>query len=274
MSKTYYDLLGIAPAASADEIKRSFRREIARYHPDKVQHLGQEFQDIAAVKAAELTQAYKTLTDGSLRAAYDATIGSPPAQADSSQPARSEPEHPGPQPAPPSPSHAPPRESEPMRPAPTISGDRKGVSDLVLKAAVARFRSALSTEFSEYSELRLQGFDIGCLPPKPPFWSRVVHPYVLARVVGSVDGRAVTETWGMASKLRREGSRDLCVFLMGPNVAPAGELAAAIAEQRRKPLAGGGKLVMIPVNARTWAAHVPNDAPPLVKSLLKRLQTL
>ena len=60
---TYYELLEVAPDAPADEIKRAFRREIAKYHPDKVQHLGKEFQDIAASKAAELTQAYKTLSD-------------------------------------------------------------------------------------------------------------------------------------------------------------------------------------------------------------------
>lgn len=46
--KTYYELLDVAPQASSDEIKRAFRREIARYHPDKVQHLGPEFQEIAA----------------------------------------------------------------------------------------------------------------------------------------------------------------------------------------------------------------------------------
>src|SRR5881392_1374504 len=67
-------MLEVAPDASGDEIKRAFRREIAKYHPDKVQHLGKEFQDIAAVKAAELTQAYKTLTDATLREEYDAFV--------------------------------------------------------------------------------------------------------------------------------------------------------------------------------------------------------
>ena len=71
---TYYDILGVAPTASADEIKSAFRREIARYHPDKVQHLGQEFQEIAADKAAGLTQAYKTLSDESARVDYDAQL--------------------------------------------------------------------------------------------------------------------------------------------------------------------------------------------------------
>ena len=38
-------------------------------------------------------------------------------------------------------------------------------------------------------------------------------------------------------------------------------------------LGRGGKLVLIPVNTHTWAAHVPQDAPPVVKSLLARLLT-
>jgi DnaJ-class molecular chaperone len=69
--KPFYALLDVAPDAPTDEIKRAFRREIAKYHPDKVQHLGKEFQDIAASKAAELTRAYKTLTDPASREEYD-----------------------------------------------------------------------------------------------------------------------------------------------------------------------------------------------------------
>ena len=53
--KTFYQLLEISPTATGDEIKRAFRIQIARYHPDKVQHLGQEFQAMAAERAAELT---------------------------------------------------------------------------------------------------------------------------------------------------------------------------------------------------------------------------
>ena len=57
MTKTYYDLLGLPRTASFEDVKHAFRREIAKYHPDKVQHLGHEFEEIAASKAAVLTGA-------------------------------------------------------------------------------------------------------------------------------------------------------------------------------------------------------------------------
>jgi len=48
----FYILLGLGRNASLGEIKRAFRTQIARYHPDKVQHLGKEFQEMAAGRAA------------------------------------------------------------------------------------------------------------------------------------------------------------------------------------------------------------------------------
>src|SRR3954466_5262164 len=64
-------MLSVARTAPADEIKKAFRREIARYHPDKVQHLGSEFQEMASGIAADLTEAYRILMDPELRARYD-----------------------------------------------------------------------------------------------------------------------------------------------------------------------------------------------------------
>lgn len=274
MSKTHYQLLEVAPDAPADEIKRAFRREIAKYHPDKVQHLGKEFQEIAAIKAAELTQAYKTLTDASLRAEYDAFVAAEGGTAYVP-------------PAPPPPPAEPAADVEPSRPphvqpdapppTPTSPGaqfsqERATMSEFIRRAAVARFRAALQGEFGGYDEVPVSGFEITCIP-KPAFWSMKMPPRVLARVVPIVDGPALAETWSLASKMKKDGQRDLCVFLMGPAVAPAGELATAISDQRRKPMPAGGKLIMVPVNTKDWSAHVPTDAPPLVKSLLSRLRS-
>ena len=57
MSKNHYEVLEVAPTAPADEIKRAFRAQIALYHPDKVHHLGKEFQEMAAGRATALTEA-------------------------------------------------------------------------------------------------------------------------------------------------------------------------------------------------------------------------
>ena len=270
MSKTYFELLSLPTTATLDEIRRSFRREIAKYHPDKVQHLGEEFQEIAAVKAAELTQAYKTLSSDNLRAEYEELLRSGEAGGAQVRAA-------GPAAAPAVPADEAPRPTaEPAAPAVPMGSvfeqDRAASSDLVLRAAMMRFRQARSAEFSSWEAVQAPGFQVGCIP-KPPFWKLKLPPRVLGRFVDTVDGAAVTESWGQASKMKKDNQRDLVVFLMGPVVAPVDELGGAIAQQRKKPMAAGGTLILVPVNTRNWHAHVPNDAPPLVKSLLARLKS-
>ena len=272
MAKPFYELLSVASDAPVEEIKRAFRREIAKYHPDKVQHLGAEFQEIAATKAADLTRAYKTLTDAAARAEYDADGGvatetassHPPAAATASTAASAQ--------------HSPESHARAAEPPPAASGaavfqqERAGASDLVQRATVARFRSALTGEFQSWEEFSLSGFQVTCIP-KAKFWSLKLPPRVLGRFVPQVNGTALTDTWDMASRIPKDSQRDTCiVFLMGPAIAPAGELAAALKESMRK--ATKTRLVVVPVNTRTWSAHVPNDAPPLVKALVTRLKTM
>ncbi len=275
----YYDMLSVAPTASADEIKRAFRREIARYHPDKVQHLGQEFQGIAADKATELTRAYQTLGNESSRADYDAQLKAevvPPSDQGRPEPASQTEQasaRPEPTERPASEDASRPEPKPSSRRGSLFSQDRAGASDLVRKAAVLRFRQAANQEFGQCEEAPVRGFDVSCAPPKGGgFFSRTLPPRILGWFVAQVDAAAVHESWAMASRAKRVDQRDLCVFVMGPAVAPAGELGKVIAEQRRKPTPAG-KLVVVPVNTRTWSAHVPNDAPPAVKALLSRLQS-
>jgi hypothetical protein len=267
--KTYYELLELPPSASTEEIKRAFRREIARYHPDKVQHLGREFQDIAAVKAAELTQAYKVLCDPALRAEYDAQLGESPAPVRPVSPAG----------APAQPRETPPPPTPQCEPAPpphgtssVFSEDRAGASELVRRATVMRFRQVLASEFGSYEEVQVAGFDVTCVP-KPAFFSLRLPPRVLGRFVDRVDGATLIETWGLASRMKKDNQRDLVVFLMGSAVSPPGELATAIADQRKKPMPAGGKLFLVPVNTRNWHAHVPAEATPVIRSLVSRLKS-
>ena len=73
-SRTHYEILGVDPSADLRELRAAFRHQIARYHPDKVVHLGQEFQDLAAARTAALTEAYQTLIDEAARRDYDASL--------------------------------------------------------------------------------------------------------------------------------------------------------------------------------------------------------
>lgn len=59
--KDPYRILELNRSASLDEIKRAYRAQAARYHPDKVTHLGEEFQVLAKKKFQEIQWAYETL---------------------------------------------------------------------------------------------------------------------------------------------------------------------------------------------------------------------
>jgi hypothetical protein len=56
-----YAILEVPPQASPEEIKAAYRRAAARYHPDKVAHLGREFQELAHRKFVAIQQAYERL---------------------------------------------------------------------------------------------------------------------------------------------------------------------------------------------------------------------
>lgn len=54
----YAAILGLGFSYTSDEIKKAFRVLIAKYHPDKVKHLGDEFQKISELKTREIMEAY------------------------------------------------------------------------------------------------------------------------------------------------------------------------------------------------------------------------
>lgn len=61
--RDYYDILGISKSASADEIKKAFRRLAVKYHPDKAG--GDE------TKFKEANEAYEVLSNPEKRQRYD-----------------------------------------------------------------------------------------------------------------------------------------------------------------------------------------------------------
>jgi len=63
MNKDYYNILGVSKSASADEIKRAYRKLAHQHHPDK--NKGED------AKFKELNEAYQVLGDEQKRAQYD-----------------------------------------------------------------------------------------------------------------------------------------------------------------------------------------------------------
>ena len=67
MSKRdYYEVLGVSKSASADEIKKAYRKMALKYHPDK--NPGDKAAEESFKEAAE---AYEILSDANKKARYD-----------------------------------------------------------------------------------------------------------------------------------------------------------------------------------------------------------
>ena len=66
MAKDYYQLLGIERSASADEIKKAFRKKAMEHHPDRA-----DDKVAAEAKFKEINEAYAVLSDTEKRQAYD-----------------------------------------------------------------------------------------------------------------------------------------------------------------------------------------------------------
>ena len=56
-----YTILEVHSSASNTEVKRAYRKMAAKYHPDKVAHLGEEFGQLAEEKFKALNDAYEKI---------------------------------------------------------------------------------------------------------------------------------------------------------------------------------------------------------------------
>lgn len=54
-------ILGVCEAASREEIRAAFHERMKKYHPDRVDHLGDEFRKIAEHKSKLINKAYEIL---------------------------------------------------------------------------------------------------------------------------------------------------------------------------------------------------------------------
>ena len=274
--KTHYEVLGLDPSADAETIKKAFRREIARYHPDKVIHLGQEFQEMAATRAAELTVAYKILTGDASRAEYDAGISgagptSPVAPAQPTSPASS---------SAPSPPAQESRERDQGYAAPVsntrqFETERAGRDVILMRAMTHRVKTIVEELHGKVETPLIKGFDLVMVPIKGARFLGAAPPRVLVKVVDTADAAAVNESWSNAARARVHVSRSpLIVLLLAGKIAGQGELLRAVEALGRqpKPADGPSEIAVVIVDAADWSARLPPGASAVVKTLADRLR--
>lgn len=274
--KTHYEILGLDPSADADAIKKAFRREIARYHPDKVIHLGAEFQEMAATRAAELTVAYKTLTDPALREEYDASLatGAPPPQV--------------PVTPPPEPRYEAPPEQVPDKgekedkehkdyeaPSPTGGKGRfaseRADRDLILKRAISgRVLGIVQELYGKVETPTVRGFDAAMVPVAKPRFIGAPPPRVLIKVVNTADGAAVIEAFNTASRARvHSGKSPVVVLLFARHIAPQTEITKANEAnlRQRKATDGPHEVSVVIVDTADWSCRLPPNCSSAVHKL-------
>lgn len=263
--KNFYDMLSVARDAPADDIKKAFRREIARYHPDKVQHLGREFQEMASGIAADLTEAYRILMDPALRAKYDADLTEAAGTGRAA-------------PAPTAPPAAPSETARPATPAgadaptsPPPPRPTAGV-DFIRRAAISKIKHAIADVFGSPDALSAPGFDLALVTKskKGLFRKADESLCLLVKFVPLVDAEAVAAVWPAAARATAPGAAGCVLLLIGPGMAPAKDLATAVNEQRRKGRGAGP--VLVPLDVRDWEALFPPETPGSVRSLIQRLK--
>jgi molecular chaperone DnaJ len=66
LEKDYYKALGVSKGASAEEIKKSYRKLARKYHPD-----ANKGDAASEERFKEISEAYNVLSDSKRRAEYD-----------------------------------------------------------------------------------------------------------------------------------------------------------------------------------------------------------
>ncbi len=234
-------------------------------------HLGPEFQEMAATRAAELTVAYKILTDAASRAEYDAKLadGAPTPPID----------------GPATPAHAPPGappppvEEIPETPQSTSSRTRfapeRAGRDLILgRAMTVRVQGIVESLYGPLQTPTVRGFDTAFVPTAKPRLLSAPLPRVLVKVLEVVDAAAVNEGWANASRARvHAGKSPVVVLLFGKHLAPQHEMRRAleVLERQRKAPDSPHEIAVVAIDTADWSCRLAPNVSAAVRKLVDKI---
>lgn len=76
--RTLYEVIGVAPTATPDELRHAYRDRARRLHPDRHVEAGEPERAAAERDMQELTAAWQVLSDAGRRRRYDRELGLAP----------------------------------------------------------------------------------------------------------------------------------------------------------------------------------------------------
>ncbi len=83
LQRNYYEVLGLPPGATTDQIKKKYRELARKFHPDVAQD-----KNLGQLTFTQINQAYNTLSNPERRAQYNGTLQNLTAPSGPSEPAK------------------------------------------------------------------------------------------------------------------------------------------------------------------------------------------
>jgi len=249
-------LLGITLPASTEGIKKAYRRQIARYHPDKVHHLGEEFQLLAAEKSAQLTDIYHQLLESG---GCDPSVDATPVVSD---------EPPSVASAPVTGAGAAPNRAARMSSWQAVA---HGCPSLILGAATDRMIQSVRSTLPGADELMVAGFSLACrtrvdwrgrlLMRRSPTYGVLLRTPADAPANGRRAPRLREVLPGV------DGAIVLFDLIVDPRVNDRRDVSDPPTPTRAEP-----HVFTVSVDAMTWKARVPDEAPEMAHQILARVR--